>query len=280
MSSTAPARHVLLKALGFSVVLTLVFTLTANLLPQVQGEGAPKEVKVDVGNLTMDSFVALGESVFTGKGTCTLCHNDRGRAPDIPALNMVEEAKKALADARYRGRAKDPGGYLRESMLDPSAYVVAGFGQKGSNDTVSPMPTVGKPPIELSGIEIDALIAYLEVKDGNQVTVKLPSKAPAVAPPVAKTAAPPTPAKTAGKTIAKYGCAACHSLQGDAVLVGPPLAKVGARLDAAAIRQSILDPDAVVREGFPPGVMPQDFGARMSAGELELIVRELAGKKG
>jgi len=280
MSDAAPARHVLLKALAFSVVLTLAFTLTANLLPQVQGEGAPKEVKVDVGSLTMDSFVALGESVFTGKGTCTLCHNDRGRAPDIPALNMVEEAKKALADARYKGRAKDPGGYLRESMLDPSAYVVAGFGQKGSNDTVSPMPTIGKPPIELSGIEIDALIAYLEAKDGNQITVKLPSKAPAVAPPVAKTAAPPAPAKTAGKAIAKYGCAACHSLQGDAVLVGPPLAKVGARLDAAAIRQSILDPDAVVREGFPPGVMPRDFGARMSAGELELIVRELAGKKG
>jgi len=280
MSGAAPARHVLLKALAFSVALALVFALTANLLPQVQGEGAPEVAKVDVGSLTMDRFVALGESIFSGKGTCTLCHNERGRAPDIPALNMVEEAKKKLADPRYKGKAKDPAAYFRESMLAPSAFVVAGFGLKGSNDTVSPMPTIGKPPIELSPIEIDALIAYLEAKDGNEVTVSLPSKAPAAVAPAAAPAKPAAPANTAAAALAKYGCAACHSLQGDAVIVGPPLAEVGARLDGAAIRQSILDPDAVVREGFPSGVMPHDFGQRMTAGELELIVRHLAGNKG
>jgi len=282
VSSAAPGRHVLLKALGFSVALVLVFTLTANLLPQVQGEGAPKETKVDVGSLTLDSFVALGKSVFHGKGTCTLCHNDRGRAPDIPALDMVAEAKKQIADPRYEGKAKNAAAYLRESMLAPSAFVVAGFGQKGSHDTVSPMPVVDKPPIDLSSIEIDALIAYLEAKDGNAVTVPLPSKtaAPAATKAAAKPVAPPpAPAKTAAAALTKYGCSACHSLAGDAVIVGPPLAHVGASLDAAAIRQSILDPNAVIHEGFPAGVMPKDFADRMSAGELERIVRYLASKK-
>jgi len=272
-------RHVLLKALAFSFALVLVFTLFSNFLPQVQGEGAPKVVKLDLGKLTMSGFIALGKSIFHDKGTCTLCHNDRGRAPDIPAIDMVAEAKKQLADPRYHGKAKDAAGYIRESMLAPGAFVVAGFGRKGSHDTVSPMPTIGKPPIELTPVEIDAVIAYLEAKDGNPVTVKLPAKVPAVAPPAAQ-APPPPVAKTAAAAIAKYGCAACHSLQGDAVIVGPSLAKVGARLDAAAIRQSILDHNAVVAKGFPPGVMPQDFGRRMTAGELELIVNFLAGKKG
>jgi hypothetical protein len=77
----------LLKVVLFSISLTLVFTLVTNLLPQVEGE-APVEQEIDLGALTMDSFVALGESTFSGKGTCTLCHNNMGRAPDILQLNM------------------------------------------------------------------------------------------------------------------------------------------------------------------------------------------------
>jgi len=98
---------VLAKALVFSLALTLVFTLTANFLPQVQGEGAPEESAVDTGNMTTEELVALGRSLFTGKGTCTLCHNDRGRAPDIAKLDLAEEAKRAIADPRYQGHAGD-----------------------------------------------------------------------------------------------------------------------------------------------------------------------------
>ena len=82
---------------------------------------------------------------------------------------------------------------------------------------------------------------------------------------------------TAEQTMAKYACVACHSLAGQTVLVGPPLAGVGARMGAEEIRRSILEPDATVHEGFPAGVMPKDFGDRMSAAELERIVRFLAG---
>ena len=51
------------RAMLFSIGLTLVFTLVANLLPQVEGE-APVEQVVDLGSLTMDDFVALGEVDF------------------------------------------------------------------------------------------------------------------------------------------------------------------------------------------------------------------------
>ena len=99
MSAISQRGFVLLRVIGFSLALALVFTLVANTLPQVEGE-APVDQEVDVGSLTMDGFVALGKSLFGGKGTCTLCHNALGRSPDILAVNMVEIATGRLAEER------------------------------------------------------------------------------------------------------------------------------------------------------------------------------------
>ena len=183
---------------------------------------------------------------------------------------MVEMATERLADGRYKGAAGDPGAYIRESLLDPSEYVVAGWGQKGSNDSVSPMPAIDKAPIQLSAVEIDAVIAYLQAKDGNEVTVTLPTEAPTPAPQEASAA--PASAKTPEEAIAKYGCQACHSMLGTESLVGPPLTDAGARLSKEQIIQSILEPEAEIAEGFPMGVMPGDFAEKMTVKELEMIV--------
>jgi len=274
---------VLGKVLLFSLSLTLVFTLVANLLPQVEGE-APVEKEIDLGELTMDSFVALGESIFKGKGTCTLCHNSMGRAPDILVMNMVEIARERLADPRYRGKAATVEEYLHESMVDPSIYVVKGYGKKGSNDTVSPMPVVDKPPIQLSEVEMNAVIAFLEAKDGNEVGVPLPEGLPENAD-AAKPGGEPAgavdgPASTPEQALNKYGCTACHAIAGSLASLGPDLQSVGARLDAASIRQSIIDPDAVVADGYDAGLMPGDFANKMTVSELEMIVEYLSAQKG
>lgn len=268
------AEPVLAKVLGFSLALALLFTLVANILPQVEGE-APVAQEVDLGALTMDSFVALGESVFQGKGTCTLCHNNLGRAPDLLALNVVETARERLADSRYEGTAGDAEGYLRESMVTPGAYVVKGFGKKGTNDTESPMPSADKPPIQLSTVEMDAVIAFMQAKDGNLVTVALPSEAPEPAPAAAVADAPPPSAETPEAIVAKYACAACHTMLGTESPVGPELDAVGARLSSEEIRESVIDPAAVIAEGFPPGIMPADFADRMTIRELEMLVQFL-----
>lgn len=273
---------VLGKVIGFSLALAFVFTLVANLLPQVEGE-APAETAVQAGALTLDSFAALGEDVFKGKGTCTLCHNNMGRAPDLLALNAVETAASRLRDPRYQGRATDAESYLRESMLNPSAYVVKGYGQKGSDDTKSPMPPADKAPIQLSALEINAVIAFLQAKDGHQVTVPLPSAAAAPAAsadPLSADAGakPPAPVKTAQEAIVKFGCPACHTVLGTQSPVGPSLSNVGRRLTPELIRQSILDPGAVIAAGFPP-IMPADFSERMTVKELELMVQFLAQQK-
>jgi mono/diheme cytochrome c family protein len=266
---------VLLRVLLFSLSLTLIFTLVTNLLPQVEGE-APVEQEIDLGALTMDSFVSLGDNIFHGKGTCTLCHNNLGRAPDILQLNMVETSLQRLDDERYQGAAKNAVEYMRESMLEPSVYVVKGFGKKGSNDTESPMPVVNKAPILLNDIEIDAVIAFMQAKDGNKVSVALPTDMPAAAAPEVAAAVPVTapqaPADNAAAALAKYTCTACHSVAGSQSPVGPDLNQVGDRLDAAQIRQSIIEPNAVVAEGFFPGMMPADFADKMTVSELQMII--------
>ena len=270
-------NRVFLQTMGFSLVMILIFTLIANLLPQVEGE-APEDKEIDLGALTMDSFITMGETLFKGKGTCTLCHHAAGRAPDILAMNMIDTATERLADVRYKGQAKDSAGYLHESMVDPSAYVVATYGKKGSDDSESPMPTINKAPIELSDVEIDAVIAFLQSKDGGDVTVSLPTEAPVVEAPAAAGGVP-APAKTAEEAIAKYGCQACHSLLGTESGVGPDLTKVGARLSIADIRRSILDPNAIIAEGFDANMMPADFADRMTVKELNMIVTLLGEAK-
>lgn len=268
----------LFKVLGFSLALTLVFTLVSNTLPQVEGE-APVEEEIQLDNLTMDGFVAMGETLFGGKGTCTLCHNDLGRAPDILKLNMIKTSKERLADERYKGEASDAESYLRESMLIPKAYVVEGFGKKGSNDTESPMPVVNKAPIQLSPLQIDAIIAFMQAKDGNPVTVALPTDAPpeeSVAAAPSATDAAPTAAQSPAEAIGKYGCAACHTVLETESPVGPSLHDVGERLSDSEIRESILNPAAVIAEGFPP-IMPPGFGDQMTASELEMMVRFFSG---
>lgn len=52
------------------------------------------------------------------------------------------------------------------------------------------------------------------------------------------------------------GCAGCHSIDTDSILVGPSLKGIGAKRDAAYLKDAILTPDKDVPEGFTAGVMP------------------------
>jgi hypothetical protein len=273
---------VFVKVVGFSLTLTLAFTLIANLLPQVEGE-APEEMVLDLGTFTEESFVAMGENLFSGKGTCTLCHNSMGRAPDIQVMNMGETANERLADPRYKGKATDVETYLRESLWEPSLYVVKNFGKKGSNDTVSPMPVINKPPVGLSDIEMNALIAYMQAKDGNPVTVTLPTTAAELHPGDAEEKARNAPvqpevAQSAEEALVRYSCTACHSVLEAISSMGPDLRTVGNRSSADEIRESILNPNALIAEGFDP-LMPEDFAVKLRVKELEMLVAFLAKQK-
>lgn len=267
---------VIIKVLAFMFLLVLVFTGVAHLVPQMEGQ-APKDVEVDLGSLTMAGYIAMGETLFRGKGTCTLCHNNLGRAPDILLMDMQATADERINHSEYRGNAQDSENYLRESMIDPSKYVVPGYGKPGEP---SPMPAIDKAPIGLSKIEMGAIIAYLQAKDGGQPTVELPSDAPAVEQPKTVAAVEAAkPASNAEAVLSKYGCTACHAVLDSVSAIGPELNSIGARSSKEAIRESIINPAAIIVEGFPP-IMPADFADKMMVKELELVVDYLYAAKG
>jgi len=77
------------------------------------------------------------------------------------------------------------------------------------------------------------------------------------------------------------GCFGCHKIGDEGAEVGPNLSHIGARANAAYIRQSIIDPDAKVATGFEAmaGIMPKGLGDQMTATQLETLVSFLASLK-
>lgn len=267
-----------LKVVVFSLLVVGGFWGFSNYgIPQIKPEAPPEEEKVDLGAMTMDRFVALGGKIYNGKGTCTLCHNSMGRAPMLDKVGAVSETR--LKDPRYKGSAKTVEEYLLESLVKPSAFVVAGFGKSGTNDTESPMPDVSGGGVGLSEPELKAVVAYLQDSSGSEVTVEIPKMdSPAEGAGAAK-AAEAALLTTPEAIITKHGCGACHVIADGAGTIGPNLAKIGARLDRDALRQAILDPDAVVAKGFTAGMMPKTYGEQLKAAEIELLVNYMAALK-
>ncbi len=261
----------IIKVSTFSLAVIGGFWGFANFgIPQVKPAPPPVEEKLDLGAMGMAEFIALGDRIFHGKGNCTLCHNAMGRAPLLDRIGTV--ANERLQDPRYQGSAKSVAEYLRESMTKPSAFVVAGFGKAGTNDSESPMPDVTAGGIGLNDAELTAVIAYLQDAGGTEVTVSIPAQAT----PDSGTAAIVSTPGTAEQLIARYSCGTCHVVAGQSGEVGPNLTHIGKIRDRAYLRQAILDPEAVIAKGFPGGVMPANFGDDMKASELEMLVTYLA----
>jgi cytochrome c oxidase subunit 2 len=94
-----------------------------------------------------------------------------------------------------------------------------------------------------------------------------------------------------GKQVfASNGCGGCHQLAdaGSSGTTGPSLDKL--MEDAKAngkgkspeeyIRESIVNPNAVVVEGFPPGTMPQNYGKDLTPEQIDALVKYLLEQGG
>jgi mono/diheme cytochrome c family protein len=83
----------------------------------------------------------------------------------------------------------------------------------------------------------------------------------------------------AGKALfTSQGCGGCHTFTpaGAKGTVGPDLDKVLQGKDAAFIRESIVDPNAEIAQGYQPGIMPGDFGQKLSSKQLADLVAFLS----
>lgn len=87
-------------------------------------------------------------------------------------------------------------------------------------------------------------------------------------------------AEDSGKELFVSKCQICHKIHGVGGAIGPDLSHVGTRRDAEFIRQSILDPDAIITEGHRPGTMPKIFKEVLNPVELDQLVQFLSGLKG
>jgi len=267
-----------IQVIVFSLIVIGGFAGFANFgIPRIKPAPPPVEEKLDLGAMTMDQFIALGDKVFNGKGTCTLCHNSMGRAPMLSKVASV--ASERLKDARYKGEATSAEEYIHESMIKPSAFVVAGFGKGGSNDTESPMPDVSSGSIGLSDAEILAVIAYLQDSGGVEVTVQIPTDVPEETNTEDGGGEARAPYESAQAIIEELTCGMCHKIGEEEGEMGPDLTTIGATRDKEYLRRSLIDPNADIAEGFDPDIMPDTFGTDLSAKEMEMLVDYLAGLK-
>ena len=261
-------RAVFLKILGFVLLIDL-FYMSIGQFYLVQSEEHPPEA-LEIGVETdTDALVGMGETLLKGKGGCLLCHKitaqGNTRGPDLRGVGGRAARRKPGQDAEA---------YLTESLVNPGAYVVEEFAT-AAGATI--MPAADQPPAELSATELKALVGFLQSL-GGEITVEITAQDVQAA--EARKAEPPpvAPSHPGYALLLSKGCVGCHDLLGSLPRVGPPLLGVGDRLSAADIRQSIVDPNAVIAEGFPPGLMLQNFADTLKPEELDQLVGYLSGE--
>lgn len=96
---------------------------------------------------------------------------------------------------------------------------------------------------------------------------------------------PQAPGGPGGQVFADNGCGSCHTLAAadSTGTVGPDLDEVLPGQSPKEIEESIVDPEAKPTQGFPSGVMPEDYEEQIPEDDLKLLVDFLvqnAGKSG
>ena len=275
-----------------------------------------------------------------GKGQCPLCHtfdpaDHMGRCPNLfgvekrshdrikedryatspvaigevePASGIVKGKYDEVPEEYRRQQGPDEfigEDYIRESMMCPTCYVVKDFGNAG--DLKSPMPVIVKPPVSLSRVEVNAVIAYLQSKDtpGEFATVTVPlpqddagNTGGALAEDSSDDEDKPvfvTGTEDIQTMINTLGCPLCHTIPGVEGAVGELGPKLHEKINAPMrikdpnykgkatntkeyVRESILNPGAYVvfneAEGelFPDGLMPTTFSQMLTVDALDKLV--------
>lgn len=146
------------------ILVTGGFTALAN--SSVADTAAPAAVQsgstsVGVRPVSPDNDIrALGEHVFrTAVPGCTACHSlapgADGAGPSL--AGVATRAAQWIGSPEYTGRAEDAAGYLRESIIEPSAHLNPG-GMYSANG-MSFMPNTYAS--SLSAEQVEQLVAFL-----------------------------------------------------------------------------------------------------------------------
>lgn len=238
------------KLLSFSLMVIWFYAFAASLVPE------ESTAMVDVGDIerTPEAFIEAGEIIFNGKGKCNTCHT---LDPSAPKSRCPD-----LTDVGTRAATRQPGmtakEYLIESTYEPHKYLVPGYGNI--------MPPVWKPPISLTELEVETVIAFLQSQGGEvdltpfEPPVDIGSAAAIVEelPPLL------TGDVERGKKVFVEGakCIACHAVagveqpagqtldEGVEVVAAPDLTDIAGLNSLRYIEESVLLPNAQIVSGY------------------------------
>ena len=258
--ATVPA----LIVLGF-------FVWFANWIPQTRWDPPEKQ---EIGAAMAPAQLAkIGQKIVRQRG-CLTCHTiepaagvkGQGRGPNLANIAArrvkgVEGGPDVLVD------------YLVEALYEPGAFLVNGY--------ANIMPASTRAPAKLDYEEVAAVVNYLQSLGGK------PSVRIGDLPRTRRQAAEAVASTEPAAILAAFDCLECHSLKPGEVLVGPDFGVAPIRQAAAAsgvsaeayLMESILDPRVVERGEFPKEVMPEDYGDRLTAGQLHAIITYLLARE-
>lgn len=186
--------------------------------------------------------LANGRELFIAK--CGTCHAMKEAAT---TAQIGPDLDGAFANARASGQDQDTiEGVVSAQIAEPRAT-------DESNPTYMPADLV-------EGQDAEDVSAYV----GNVAGV------PGIEAPVA-------PGGPGGQVFATNGCAACHTLgvAQSAGNVGPNLDNELPGQSPDMIRQSIVDPNAMIVEGFGADIMPLTYGDSIPPDDLDTLVNFL-----
>jgi mono/diheme cytochrome c family protein len=192
---------------------------------------------------TTSADTARGRTLFVQK--CGVCHElaQAGTTAQVgPSLD------EAFASARSIGNDSDTvEGVVRAQVEYP---------RENNGD-----PRVSMPADIVTGQDLDDVAAYVGEWAG------VPGAAP-----------PEVEGGPGAQVFANNGCGGCHTFKaaGTSGVTGPPLEKALVAGDTTAeIEEMVVNPNAEIAKGYPPNVMPQNFGEVLTEKELEDLVQYL-----
>ncbi len=257
-----------LKIVAVTLITIAAYTVVANVIPQVESD-VPAEIAFGA-DVTPEELVEVGEELYAGGGGCLACHAETpgARAPNIRTDYQGEGPIGVRCADRVPGM--DCKEYLYQALVRPTDHMVG--------DYPPIMPAADRT---LTQPQIWAIVAYLQSL-GGEVTVTAadipdqPEEGEAGAPGLA--AAGPEVDSTDPEVLITELCLQCHVMAGEGLDLGPDFDGIGNLRSAEELRLAILDPPAVVSEGYEDmvGLMPPDFGRRMTAEQLEAVVTYLS----
>lgn len=191
---------------------------------------------------TTDADPQRGRELFRVKcGTCHTLAQAGSTAQVGPNLDA------AFAAAREEGNDSD--------TIEGVVKAQVEYPRPNNGNTA-----VSMPADIVTGQDLDDVAAYV----GEWAGV------PGAAPPM-------VPGGPGAQVFANNGCGNCHTFAAaeSGGVTGPDLDEVLPGQTDAMVKESIVEPNAQIAKGYPPNVMPQNFGETLSPKEIEDLVQYL-----